>query len=108
MFVMGKEQGWGDKQPENLKNGDWALYCLRCFQQAADGGFHKVPRLPHAAGAERFRPPLRRIFPNESADVVHTSTGAAFPQLSLLLRTCLLTRQLFLFRLSKYVCVSCI
>ncbi|SPP65045.1 cytochrome P460 family protein [Nitrospira lenta] len=24
VFVMGKEQGWGDKLPENLKNGDWA------------------------------------------------------------------------------------
>jgi hemoglobin len=23
VFVMGKEQGWGDKLPENLKNGDW-------------------------------------------------------------------------------------
>lgn len=76
MFVMGKEQGWGDKQPENLKNGDWALYCLRCFQQAADGGFHKVPRLPHAAGAERFRPPLRRIFPNESAADLFTYKAA--------------------------------
>ena len=24
VFVMGKNQGWGDKLPENLKNGDWA------------------------------------------------------------------------------------
>ncbi|NOT95594.1 MAG: cytochrome P460 family protein [Nitrospira sp.] len=24
VFVMGKEQGWGDKLPDNLKNGDWA------------------------------------------------------------------------------------
>lgn len=24
VFVMGKEQGWGDKLPENLQNGDWA------------------------------------------------------------------------------------
>jgi len=24
VFVMGKEQGWGDKLPESLKNGDWA------------------------------------------------------------------------------------
>jgi hemoglobin len=23
VFVMGKNQGWGDKVPENLKNGDW-------------------------------------------------------------------------------------
>ena len=23
VFVMGKNQGWGDKLPENLKNGDW-------------------------------------------------------------------------------------
>jgi len=23
VFVMGKDQGWGDKLPENLKNGDW-------------------------------------------------------------------------------------
>lgn len=23
VFVMGKEQGWGDKLPDNLKNGDW-------------------------------------------------------------------------------------
>lgn len=24
IFVMGKEQGWGDGLPDNLKNGDWA------------------------------------------------------------------------------------
>jgi len=24
VFVMGKEQGWGNNVPENLKNGDWA------------------------------------------------------------------------------------
>lgn len=24
VFVMGKEHGWGDKLPENLKNDDWA------------------------------------------------------------------------------------
>jgi len=24
IFVMGKEQGWGNNVPENLKNGDWA------------------------------------------------------------------------------------
>ncbi len=23
VFVMGKEQGWGEKLPDNLKNGDW-------------------------------------------------------------------------------------
>jgi Cytochrome P460 len=23
VFVMGKEQGWGDKLPDSLKNGDW-------------------------------------------------------------------------------------
>jgi hemoglobin len=23
VFVMGKNQGWGDKLPDNLKNGDW-------------------------------------------------------------------------------------
>lgn len=23
VFLMGKNQGWGDKLPENLKNGDW-------------------------------------------------------------------------------------
>ena len=36
VFVMGKKQGWGD-------------------QQTPDGRLHEVPRLPHAAGAERFR-----------------------------------------------------
>ena len=41
VFVMGTEQGWGDKLPENLKNGDWA--CVFRPKPATDSDASRPP-----------------------------------------------------------------
>lgn len=41
VFVMEKEQGWGDKLPENLKNGKWAYAAYDATSKPLMGNFTK-------------------------------------------------------------------
>ncbi len=57
--MMGKDQRWGNKLQDKLKNGDWIHAVYDATSKPLMGRLHEVSRLPHAAGAEEFRPSSR-------------------------------------------------
>jgi hemoglobin len=52
VFVMGKDQGWGDKISDNLKNGDWAYAAFDAASKPLMEDFTKC-RACHAPLAQK-------------------------------------------------------